>query len=118
ALPEAFDRLIAGVMADDWDTVAPYIDPSAPKDPFGMSPLTTMTLWQTDLAKLSAPRPAGAKLVDPMLGYRQKLPAIVLMMLYQPIDSSMDLINRTRIWVPGSAEAVGVPEGEKVIFFD
>ncbi len=118
ALPEAFDRLIAGVMADDWDTVAPFIAPDATKDSFGMSPLSTMKLWETDAARLSAARPAGAKLVDPMLGYRQKLPAIVLMMLYQPIDSSMDLINRTRIWVPGSAEAVGVPEGEKVVFFD
>ena len=116
ALPQAFDRLVAGVMADDWDTVGPYIDPASTKDAFGMTPLSTLKLWDADVTKIT--RPAGSKVVDPMLGFRQKVPAVVLMMLYQPIDSSMDLINRTRIWVPGSSEGITIPDSERVVFFD
>lgn len=118
AIPQAFDRLVAGVFADDWDTIAAYVPPTATPDPFGMTPMTSVKLWETDPAKLSAARPAGSKLIDPMLGYRIKVPAIILMMLYQPIDSSMDLVNRTRVWVQGSPESIKVPDGEKVFFFD
>jgi len=118
AIPQAFDRLVAGVFADDTDTIAPYIDPTAKADAFGMMPLTAVKLWESDAAKLSAARPAGSKVIDPMLGYRVKVPAVVMMLLYQPIDSSMELVNKTRIWVPGSSEAIKVPDTEKVVFFD
>ncbi len=116
AIPQAFDRLIAGVMADDWDTVAPYVDPSVAKDSFGNSPLQSLKLWEQDLSKIS--RPTNAKLVDPLLGYNIKRPAMFLMLLYQPIDSNMELIQRTRIWQPGLTEAVDVPEAQRVVFFD
>lgn len=118
ALPQAFDRLVAGVFADDWDTVAPFIDASAKPDSFGMSPMSAVKLWESDVTKLSAARPAGSKVVDPMLGYRVKVPAVVMMLLYQPIDSSMELVNKTRVWVAGSSEAIKVPDAEKMIFFD
>lgn len=118
AIPQAFDRLVAGVFADDWDTIAPFIDPSSKPDAFGMSPMSTVKLWESDVTKVSAARPAGSKVVDPMLGYRVKVPAVVMMLLYQPIDSSMELVNKTRVWVAGSSEAIKVPDAEKVIFFD
>ncbi|MBI2394859.1 MAG: hypothetical protein HYV09_35145 [Deltaproteobacteria bacterium] len=118
AIPQAFDRLVAGVFADDWDTIAPYVAPGAAPDAFGTVPTMPVKLWETDAAKISAARPAGSRLLDPMLGYRIKVPAIILMMLYQPIDSSMDLINRTRVWIDGSPEAIKVPDAEKITFFD
>lgn len=115
AIPRGFDRLVAGVMADDWDTVAPYVDPAAP-DVAGMKPLSLMRLWEDDPAKIF--RPAAAKIVDPMLGYSIKLPAMYLMLLYQPIDSNMELVNRTRVWLDGGPEAIKVPDAEKISFFD
>lgn len=119
AIPAAFDRLIAGVMADDWDTIAPYVDPKdadLPGVDKGFKPMHTMKLWEDDVTKIV--RPAGAKLIDPMLGYRTKVPAMFLMLLFQPIDSDMQLINRTRIWVEGSKEAIKIPDAEKIVFFD
>lgn len=116
AIPLAFDRLIAGIMADDFDTVAGYVDTAEAPDAFGMRTLKTAKLWETDPSKIT--RPATARLVDPMLGYRVKVPTMILMMLYQPIDSNMELIQRTRLWVTGGQEQVSVPENEKVTFFD
>ena len=52
------------------------------------------------------------------LGLMLCAPAVVMMLLYQPIDSSMELVNKTRIWVPGSSEAIKVPDAEKMVFFD
>jgi hypothetical protein len=118
AIPQAFDRLVAGVFADDWDTIAPFVAPTATPDAFGMMPMTPVKLWESDATKLSAARPAGSKLIDPMLGYRIKVPAMIMMLLYQPIDSSMDLVNRTRVWVDGSAESIKIPDAERVTFFD
>ena len=114
AIPDAFDRLVAGVLSEDWDTVAPYTDGS--KDSSGISSLQTLSLWQSDITKIV--RPTGSMIVDPMLGYRVKLPTFILMMLYQPIDTNMELLNRTRIWRAGAIEAISVPDGEKVTFFD
>jgi hypothetical protein len=116
AIPQAFDRLVAGVFADDWDTVAPWIDPSKPVNDMGMSPMSVMHLWESDPTKLV--RPAGAKLIDPMLGQRIKVPAIILMMLYFPADTNMELIQRTRVWVSGGVEAITIPEKERVVFYD
>jgi hypothetical protein len=107
AIPQAFDRLVAGVFADDWDTIAPHVSSTAKGT--DMASLTPVKLWETKPELLAAPRPAGARLVDPMLGFRVKVPAIMLMLLYQPIDSSMDLVN---------PEAIAVTEAERVVFFD
>jgi hypothetical protein len=121
ALPRAFDRMIASSMANDWDTIAPYVDPTAKPDANGMTPVTTLKLWDdrnTDGTTKLLTRPAGSKLLDPMFGYRAQLPAMYLMLLYEPINSSMELVNRTRIWVEGGAEAIKVPDTEKMSFFD
>lgn len=116
AIPEAFDRLIGGIMADDWDTVAPYVDTADAVDSNGNRPLHTVQLWNN--ATLAAARPATARIVDPMLGFRIKVPTVVYMMLYQPIDTNMELVNKTRIWQTGSLESVNVAADKRVTFWD
>ncbi len=121
AVPRAFDRMIAGAMANDWDTIAPYIDPTATPDKTGMTPVTTLKLWDdrnADGTVKPLVRPANSKLLDPMFGYRAQLPAMYLMLLFEPINSSMELVNRTRIWVEGGPEAIHVPDAEKLSFYD
>ncbi len=122
AVPRAFDRLIAGAMANDWDSVAPYIDPSAAVDPVtGYTPISQLHLWDDRNADGSVKpiaRPAGAKVIDPMFGFRAQLPAMYLMLLFEPINSNMELINRTRIWIEGGPEAISIPDSEKLAFYD
>jgi hypothetical protein len=113
AMPQAFDRLLAGAFADDWDTVAPYVVPGE-KLEAGMSPMHILPLWQTG----AIARPAGAKVLDPLFGYRAKVPAMILTMLFQPIDSNMEMVNRARIWIEGGPEGVKVADADKVVFYD
>jgi hypothetical protein len=115
AMPLAVDRLFAGVFAQDWDTVAPYTIAGEPVED-GMSPLHSVKLWNFDGAAIT--RPAGAKLVDPMLGYATQQPSMLFTLLYQPIDSNMELVNRARVWVEGGPEGVTVPDDQKVSFYD
>jgi hypothetical protein len=115
AMPQATDRLFAGIFAEDWDTVAPFTVAGEPVED-GMSPLHSLKLWNFDGKAIT--RPAGAKLVDPMLGFNTQVPAMILTMFYQPIDSNMELVNRTRIWVEGGPEGVTVPDDQKVVFYD
>jgi hypothetical protein len=115
AVPRAFDRLIAGAMANDLDTVAPYVLSTDTPDALGNLPLHTLHLWD-ETNGLN--RPAGAKVVDPMFAFRAQVPAMYLMLLFEPINTNMELVNRTRIWIDGSKEAISIPDSEKVAFFD
>ena len=115
AMPQAIDRLFAGAFADDWDSVAPYVVPGEPTEG-GMSPLHSLKLWSFDGSGVV--RPAGARIVDPMLGYRAKVPALILSLLYQPIDSNMEMVHRTRVWVEGGPEGIKIPDDRKISFYD
>jgi len=114
ALPKAFDRLLAGTFAEDWDSIAPYVIPG--EKATGPLPVHQMQLWNFDGKAIT--RPAGAKVIDPMVGYRTQVPSMIFALLFQPIDSNMEMVQRTRIWVEGSKEAISVPVADKVTFYD
>jgi hypothetical protein len=115
AIPVAFDRLIGGIMADDWDAIAPHVD-LADGEEDGIRPIHTLKLWSDNPADLT--RPATARIVDPTLGYRVKLETAINMLLFQPIDTNMELVQRTRIWQTGSLQEISVPANERIVFFD
>jgi hypothetical protein len=117
ALPKGMDRLMAGVLAEDWDTVAPFVAPTATPDASGTTPLSHMNLWDTTSA-IAAARPAGTKVVDPQIGYSIQSNLAFLTMLLQPIDTNMELVNRMRVWVEGGPEGVKLPDNQKVTFYD
>lgn len=115
SMPQAFDRLLGGVYADDWDTIAPYVVPGEPSEA-GMSPLHSVRLWHFDGSAIT--RPAGAKLVDPMSGNRSRQLTMLLALWLGPLDGNMEIVNRSRVWVEGGPESVKIPDDQKVVFYD
>lgn len=107
-MPQAVDRLIGGILSEDWEAVAPYV--GAGKTP---------QLEMLDLDDAAEPtRPAGAKVLFPNIGYKQQLGALVFTNLYSRFSTDMTLVNKMRVWVLGHEEAVEVPEAEQIRFFD
>jgi hypothetical protein len=107
--PEGVDRLLGGVLAEDWEVIAPYItDRAVPEltahDIAGSEPLT---------------RPSNAMPVFPNIGYNQQVPTIIFAYLFGRMNGDLMLSNKLRVWVEGSISGeLEVPEAEQVRFTD
>ncbi|MBL8602442.1 MAG: hypothetical protein JNK72_11010 [Myxococcales bacterium] len=120
-MPDAFDRLLGGVLAEDWDAVAMHV-PTLPSGGTSGIPAvapSVLPLWTqpTPTDPTGIPRrPSGAQLVFPNIGYRQQLPTVVYSMLFSSLNSNLDTIHRMRIYTEGGPEAVDIAEADRVRF--
>jgi len=119
-MPQAFDRLLGGVLAEDWDTVAMHVPTVPTGGTAGLPALepAVLPLWTvgTRTAPAEPRRPDGSRLLFPNIGYRQQLPMVVWSMLFSSLNSNLDTIHRTRIWTDGGPEAVDIAESERTRF--
>jgi hypothetical protein len=120
-MPQAFNRLLGGVLSEDWDTVAPHVPTVPGGGTAGLPELTPriLPLWtppsRTNPMGMPS-RPAGSRLLFPNIGYRQQLPTAVYTMLFSSLNSDLRTVHATRIWTEGGAEQVDVPEAERIRF--
>ena len=120
-MPEAFDRLLGGVLSEDWDTVAMHVPTVPGGGTSGLPALEPQLLPLWTVPSTAQPnaqplRPSGSQLLFPDIGYRQQLPVVVYSMLFSSLNSNLDTIHRTRIWTEGAPEEVNVPEADRVRF--
>lgn len=109
-IPNALDRLLGGVLSEDWAAVAMH----APASPPGSAAAPEMlSLWQD-----TPQRPAGARILFPNIGYRQQLPTVIYSMLFSSLNTDLTLINKMRIFTEGGVEQVDIPEAERVRFYN
>ena len=105
-LPDATDRLLGGVLAEDWETIAP-----------GVVDATQGVSLPLDLAKKSVVRPQGSKVLFPNIGYKQQLAMGLYAVMFSRLNSDMTLANKMRIWMAGDP-APAVPGTREVRFAD
>ncbi len=109
-IPNALDRLLGGVMSEDWAAIAMHAPPPA-------TPGGEVTPQMVQLYRDAIPaRPAGASLLYPNIGYRQQLPTVLFSMLFSSLNTDLTLINKMRIFTEGGAEAVDIREPERIRF--
>ena len=89
-LGPALDRLVGGILAEDWDTVAPFVTAGATPSP---------TLL--DLTAATPARPSGAKVLFPNLGYKQQLGTLLFVESFSRLNTDMGLVDKMRIWIDG-----------------
>jgi hypothetical protein len=113
-MPAAYDRLFGGLLGADNDAVAPWVIPTGPKDSGGnLATVNYPTLWDPAYT-----RPAGAALIDPLVGFKFQVPAIFYTSYFGSEDANMTFFNRMRVWVDGGEEGYGLADSEKVFFFE
>lgn len=108
-LPGAVDRLLGGILAEDWEAVAPYVAPGSGKTP---SPK------MFDLTSESASRPAGSSILFPNIGYKQQLAAAMFAGLFSRLNTDMTLMNKLRLWVDGAVDAITIDNAYAAKFTD
>lgn len=105
----AVDRLLGGLLAEDWETVAPWVAESDGKTP---------TPRLLDLTAESPSRAAGARILFPNVGYKQQLAATLFSAVFSRLGTDMALVNKMRIWIDGQVGAIEVPDDEQIRFHD
>lgn len=107
--PKALDRLLGGVLANDWHSVAMYVPPAQSNE------LEYPEPQMVDFFDDDYQRPAGSRLVFPNLGYKQQLGLAVWAQIFGRLDSDLTLANKMRVWIDGTSAAT-VPESEQIRF--
>lgn len=105
-VPHALDRMIGGLLAEDWEAVAPSYTNGA---------LQNLPLYQRDPSKVV--RPDGASIIYPNIGYIQQSGMAIYAMLFSRASSDMTLVNKMRVVQDGDNGNLP-PEGRRVSFVD
>jgi hypothetical protein len=112
-LPDAVDRLLGGVLAEDWETVGMYVTPGS-----GDATANRKTPVMFDLTTAGATRPANASILFPNVGYKQELAAALFAALFSRLNSDMTLVNKMRVWIDGQVGSIDVPTASQIRFSD
>jgi hypothetical protein len=109
-MPHAVDRLLGGILSEDWETVGMYVSDSA------LSPAPVMT----DLTAVDeAPRrPDGSLVLFPNVGYKQQLGMLMFAHVYSRMNTDLGLSNKLRLWIDGQLGEVEVPEEQQARFYN
>lgn len=105
--PQFVDRLIGGLLSEDWETVAPHVN--GDKNP---------TPAFLDLGAAAPTRPAGSKVLFPNIGYKQQVAAGVWTAIFSALSADETLINKSKIWVDGASDAISLPSGQAIKFYN
>jgi hypothetical protein len=103
--PRALDRLIGGILAEDWESIAPAL--LADKK----------TLKNADLFAVASVRPAGAKLIFPNTGYSNALSTTIYSLLFSRFSTDLTLANKMRIRFEND-NGPKIPEAKRISFID
>lgn len=96
-LPGAVDRLLGGILAEDWETIAPAV--GAEGGPaLGVELAPRMLDLTPSVAKRADP---SARVLFPNIGYKQQLTMAIYAALLSRVGSDMTLVNKLRVWIDG-----------------
>ncbi len=109
--PKGYDRLLAGLLANDTDTLAPFTTTTASKDK------PSIVLYP-DITVDNYKYPERARVLDPLVGYRLQVPAVIYSLWLGEDDGTRTFQSSARVWIDGSAEGVTLPDSEKDFFFE
>jgi hypothetical protein len=72
----------------------------------------------TDSSTTSLQYPNGAVLLDPLIGWEEQYPALINLFWYGPTALNMNVVDMTRIFSPGDAASLSIPESQQVRYRD
>ncbi|MEZ4296261.1 MAG: hypothetical protein R3B70_14920 [Polyangiaceae bacterium] len=108
-LAPAIDRLLGGILSEDWESVSPWVSPADGKSPVPR---------YLDLSAAVPSRDGDARVVFPNVGYKQQLAAVMFSAVFSRLGTDMALVNKMRLWIDGQSGALKVPDAEQVRFHD
>jgi hypothetical protein len=111
---DGVDRLLGGLLSEDWGSVAMWIGNTDIPDPNGGLPYRSVQMF--DLTAAAPSRPAGSAAVFPNIGFRQQVWMIINANLYGNMNSDQTLLNKMAIYIEGIDLVAALPDAELVKF--
>ena len=105
-LPDGVDRLLGGVLSEDWESISPHVIGDASAGLAGF-----------DITQKTIIRPQGAMIVFPNIGYKQQLQMVIYGAIFSRLGSDMTLLNKMRLSIDGD-RAPAIPGVREVRFQD
>lgn len=106
-MPKAVDRVLGGVLANDWEALAPSVSATG-----GVPEMI-------HFGDAAPTRTAGNVLLFPNLGYIQQLGAFVLAELYARESTDLSLANKLLVYIDGTNNGViYIPDASQIRFTD
>ena len=105
-LPDGVDRLLGGILSEDWESISPHVMGDASGGLNGF-----------DITQKSISRPQGAMIVFPNIGYKQQLQTVIYGAIFSRLGSDMTLLNKMRLSLDGD-RAPTIPGVREVRFQD
>ncbi|HSY20478.1 MAG TPA: zinc-dependent metalloprotease [Polyangiaceae bacterium] len=103
-------------------TLAPYAIPSTDTSTPNPTVDPQYLAWDkydpTDPTTTSLTYPSNAVLLDPLVGWEEQYPSLVNLFWFGPTTWSMDLIDQMRIFSPGDAASLSIPDAQEVRYRD
>lgn len=109
-MPQAVDRLLGGILAEDWESVAPYTTDEGAAAKVNLTPL--------HITDEMPSRPASANVLFPNVGYKQQLGVLIFSHIYSRMNGDLTLSNKLRLWIDGQLGEVEIPDAQQVRFHD
>lgn len=107
-MPKAIDRILGGVLSNDWEAIGPYVTPG------DQHPEPRLMSFGADVPT----RPEGARVLFPNIGYNQQVAALVWAHVLARLNSDLTLSNKMRVWVKGRVGELDIPEAQQARFYD
>ncbi len=89
-LPDGVDRLLGGLLSEDWESISPHVVGDASGGLSGF-----------DITQKSITRPQGARIVFPNIGYTQQLQMVIYGAIFSRLGSDMTLLDKMRLSIDG-----------------
>ena len=106
--PHAVDRLLGGILSEDWETIAP-----AATEVDG--PLSGFSVIDPNPSKLT--RDPTANILFPNMGYSNQIGTAIYAMLYSRFSTDLTLAAKLRIRLDGDSGPV-IPPAKLLVFAD
>ena len=102
-------------MQDDHLTLGPYITAPTPGQ---VAEIKFLPWDKYDLATQNLDYPAGATVLDPLVGWEQQAPGILSALWYGPTVLTNEYVNQFAVWTPNGVEGHWVAPSDQIRFRD
>ncbi len=114
--PDQMRRFFSGIMQNDLSAFAPFVQVQAQGNSSTVPTASVQYLPWQGTATLNYP--AGAMPVDPVIGWEEQFPALILGFEFGSTTLVQDWVDQMRVFSTGGTDTVSIPDAQQVVYDD
>ncbi len=115
---EQMRRVFANLMQDNPMTLGPYVTTAAGASSANSIARIQYMPWDKFDSASSVSYPAGATVLNPLVGWQEQFPALLYGFYYGGTTLSMDWVQQMRVFSQGGVDSISIAPSEQVHYTD